>query len=210
MSDRSQMNFYPAPNRFSYGTPKRQSPYSPGPRQPLYLHPSSPHLSPRFRKNRSDSEMSSPDFLPLGFSSPRNQNRKGNSWNNSGAGFRNHSNNSSFSSPGSYSSFNHSNYGSHRRSRGSFYNSSNNSGSTDITLYCDKSMLEDPWTELEERDRKINEPLSADVESSSSSDDDLDNQEGTGSGGSNEEENDDDDDDDNDDIAGDDKDDSSS
>lgn len=206
MSDRSQMNFYPAPNRFSYGTPKRPSPYSQGPRQPLYLHPSSPHLTPNFRKNnRSDSDMSSPDFLPLGFSSPRNQNRKGNNWNNSGTGFRNHSNNSSFSSPGSYSPFNHSNFGSHRRSRGSFHS---NSGSANITLYCDKSMLEDPWAELEERDRKINEPVSVDVESSSSSDDDLGNQEETGSSASNKEEEDDDEVDD-DDTAGDDKDDSS-
>lgn len=117
MGDRSQMNFYPAPNRFSYGTPKRPSPYSQGPRQPLYLNPSSPHLSPRFRHNRSDSETSSPDFIPLGFSSPRNQIRKGNSWNNSGNGFRNRSNNSSFNSPASYSSFNQSSFGPQRRSR---------------------------------------------------------------------------------------------
>lgn len=127
MGDRSQMNFYPAPNRFSYGTPKRPSPYqSPGPRQPIYLHPTSPHLSPRFRQNRSDSERSSPDFIPLGFSSPRNQNRKGNSWNNSRKSFTNRSSNSSFTSPGgyssfnstgNYSSFNQSSFGSQRRSR---------------------------------------------------------------------------------------------
>lgn len=202
------MNFYPAPNRFSYGTPKRPSPYSQGPRQPLYLHPSSPHLSPRFRPNRSDSEMSSPDFIPLGFSSPRNQNRKGNSWNNSGKSFRNRSNNSSFNSPASYSPFNQSSFGSQRRSRGSFHNSSNNSGSADISLYCDKSILEDPWAELEERLRKINEPMSADSESSSSSgDDEMDNQEETGSAASNDGEDDEIGDDD---TVGDNKDDSSS
>lgn len=96
--------------------------------------------------------------------------------------------------------------------QGSFHSNSYNSGSADISHYCDKSMLEDPWAELEERVRKINEPVVVDMESSSSSsDDEMDNQEETGSGVSNDGEDDGDvGDDDNDGTAADNTDDSPS
>lgn len=113
MSGRSN---FPSP-RFSSGTPSRN--YQPfGNRQPLYLQPNCPYLSPRGSRIPSPRNSSgSPDFIPLGVSSPVNRARH--SWNQ-----RNHSNNNSnysgFSSPPSSNSS--PNYSPYKRfgSRGNF------------------------------------------------------------------------------------------
>ncbi|KAG8278161.1 hypothetical protein J6590_027417 [Homalodisca vitripennis] len=134
--------------RFSGGTPTRSHSY--GARQPLYLQPNCNYMTPRGgRMSSPRNNSASPDFIPLGVSSPVNRARQ--SWNQ-----RNHSNNSSLSGwsspPSSNSSLNFSPYNKHGsrgnfRRRGSF----NNSNNSPISAYVCKDALEDPWFELEKK-----------------------------------------------------------
>ncbi|XP_046679212.1 basic-leucine zipper transcription factor A-like [Homalodisca vitripennis] len=135
-------------SRFSGGTPTRSHSY--GSRQPLHLQQNCNYMTPRGgRMFNPRNNSASPDFIPLGISSPIRRDRQ--SW-----GKNNHSNNSSlsgWSSPSSSNSSprfspynNHGSRGNFRR-RGSF----NNSNNSPISAYVCKDALEDPWLELEKK-----------------------------------------------------------
>uniref|UniRef100_A0A1B6KL52 Uncharacterized protein n=1 Tax=Graphocephala atropunctata TaxID=36148 RepID=A0A1B6KL52_9HEMI len=139
-------------SRFSGGTPTRNQSF--GTRQPFYLQPNCNYMSPRGSRPTSPrTNFASPDFIPLGVSSPVSRPRH--SW-----GQRNHSNSSSlsgFSSPPSsnssliFSPYNqHGSRGNFRR-RGSFNNSNNQGSSSPISAFVDKEALKDPWAELEKK-----------------------------------------------------------
>uniref|UniRef100_A0A1B6CL47 Uncharacterized protein n=1 Tax=Clastoptera arizonana TaxID=38151 RepID=A0A1B6CL47_9HEMI len=188
-------------NRFVGFTPNKTN--QQGLRNPLYLSPNSQYLSPRGNRNgRSNSSSFSPDFIPLGYSSPltgyRNVQNTTNSWNGSQneswiEDRRNHNRNqvrntnyhqrksfgSQMSSPGSSVSSNYSPYNKSDkyRNKGNFNNSN-----TSISSYCDKSMIDDPWAECEQElnnwiDKNKTETENSDSDESSAGQDSDSNEE---------------------------------
>lgn len=84
---------FPSP-RFSGGSPRNDQPYKRN--QPYYLQPNCQYLSPRGSGSKISSPRhstsGSPDFIPIGISSPVARPQIRGQWNR-----RNYSNNSSFS-----------------------------------------------------------------------------------------------------------------